>query len=114
MAEKLGDRIKRIRMARELGLRETAAKIGRSAALLSRIESNDESVKPSEEVIKALAEVLHDDFDTLMTLAGRVSGDVEAVITSDPGMPAFLRRASEAKLSAGDLMRLLDKSKTGK
>lgn len=42
MGEKLGERIRRIRKERNLGLRETATKAGISATYLSRIETNEE------------------------------------------------------------------------
>ena len=114
MTETLGARIKRLRKERGLGLRETAAKVGISATFLSRVETNAEKAVPREEVIKKLADLLGDDVDTLMQLAGRVAQDVAAVIKSEPGMPAVLRRARDLNLSADDLMKLIDKSKKGK
>jgi len=114
MAETLGDRIRRLRKERGLGLRETANKVGISATFLSRVESNTEKAVPREEVIKKLAALLGDDVDVLMQLAGRVAQDVAAVIKSEPGMPAVLRRARDLNLSADDLMKLIDKSKKGK
>ncbi len=114
MAETLGDRIKRLRKERGLGLRETAAKVGISATFLSRVENNAEKAAPGEEVIRKLATVLGVEFDTLMQLAGRVAHDVVDVIKSDAGMPAFLRRARDEGISSEELMKLLDKSKKGK
>jgi len=52
--EKLGERIKRIRQARELGLRETAAKVGISSTYLSRIENCQDPTPPKEKVIRTL------------------------------------------------------------
>ena len=114
MTETLGDRIKRLRKVRELGLRETATKVGISATFLSRVENNAEKAAPGEEVIRKLSAVLQDDFDTMMQLAGRVAHDVADVIKSDTGMPAFLRRARDQGISSEDLMKLLDKGKKGK
>jgi len=94
-----------------LGLRETAAKVGISATFLSRVENNVEKRGPGEEVMQKLAKVLDDDLDALMQLAGRVAEDVAKVITADRGMPAFLRRAREEKLSSDDLMKMLDRKK---
>jgi len=107
--EQLGDRIRRLRRQRQLGLRQTAARIGISAAYLSRIETDRGQSPPAERVIRTLASVLADDFDQLMQLAGRVSTDVERYITADPGMAGFLRRARRFNLTADDLMRLLDR-----
>jgi transcriptional regulator with XRE-family HTH domain len=114
MAETLGDRIKRLRKVRELGLRETATKVGISATFLSRVENNAEKAAPGEEVIRKLAAVLEDNFDTMMQLAGRVAHDVADVIKADTGMPAFLRRARDQGISSDDLMKMLDKGKQGK
>jgi transcriptional regulator with XRE-family HTH domain len=109
MSETLGDRLKRIRSSRKLGLRETALKVGISATYLSRVENNQESSPPSEEKIRALSCVLEDNFDELMQLAGRVSSEVTDLIKADLNMPAFLRRAREKNLTAEELMKLLDK-----
>lgn len=114
MMETLGDRLKRIRSSRGLGLRSTANMVGVSATYLSRIENNTETSPPTEEKLKKLAEVLGDDFDELMRLAGRVPTDVANVIKADSGMPAFLRRAREENYSADDLLKMLDQLKKEK
>lgn len=113
MGEKLGERIRRIRKERNLGLRETATKAGISATYLSRIETNEEKSPPAEEKIRALAKVLDDDFDILMRLAGRVAADVEKVITGDPKMPEFLRMARKEKISGDQLLKMLEDQKKG-
>jgi transcriptional regulator with XRE-family HTH domain len=109
--EKLGDRLKRMRSQRNLGLRETANKVGISATYLSRIENNLEPSPPSEEKIRRLAEVLEDDFDELMRLADRLPSDVSEIIKADSDMPAFLRRAKESNYSAKDLLDFLESKK---
>jgi transcriptional regulator with XRE-family HTH domain len=114
MPETLGDRIKRIRTQRGLGLREAAGKIGISATFLSRVESNAEKAAPREEVLRKLATLLDDDFDVLMQLADRVPKDVAAVIKNDPGMPAFLRIARDQKVSGEQLLKMLKDSKKSK
>jgi HTH-type transcriptional regulator, competence development regulator len=106
MAETLGDRLKRTRSSRGLGLRGAAGLIGVSPTYLSRVENNLEA--PTEEKIQKLAEVLGDNFDELMQLAGKVPADVAEVIKADSGMPAFLRRAREENLSAEQLSKILD------
>lgn len=108
MSETLGERIKRIRLSQKLGLRETAIKVSISATYLSRIENNLEP-NPTEEKIRALADVLEDSFDELMQLAGRVPTEVTDMIKADSNMPAFLRRAREQNVSAEKLMELLEK-----
>jgi len=109
MNEKFGDRLKRIRTLRRLGLRETANKVGISATYLSRVENNQETSPPSEEKIRALSNVLKDDFDELMQLAGRIPLEVTDLIKADSNMPAFLRRAKEKNFSAEELMKILEK-----
>ena len=112
--EKLGHRLKRVRIARDLSLRETAAKVGVSPTYLSRVENCLDPSPPTEKTLRALADVLGDNFDELMQLAGRVPEDVEKVIKGDPSMPAFLRTAKEQKLSGDDLMKLIEAQKKGK
>jgi len=112
--ERFGERIRRLRTEQKLGLRETATKVSISPTYLSRIETSEEMAPPAEDVIRKLADLLHDDFDELMSLAGRVSERVGKVITADPTMPEFLRTVGERKLSGEDLMKLLDPQKKGK
>ena len=109
MKESLGDRLKRVRTVRDLGLRKTANMVGISATYLSRIENNAETSPPSEGKILKLSEVLNDDFDELMRLAGRVPMEVTDLIKSDANMPAFLRMAREKNISAEDLFEILKK-----
>ncbi|MBI5531795.1 MAG: helix-turn-helix transcriptional regulator [Deltaproteobacteria bacterium] len=111
--EKLGERIKRVRQERRLGLRETATKLNISATYLSRIETCQEASPPAEKVIRGLAELLQDDFDELMQLAGRVPQDVENVIKGDPRMPEFLRTARDANVSGEDLLEMLRTKRKG-
>lgn len=112
MSETLGDRLKRMRSSRGLGLRETAIKVGMSATYLSRVENNQETSPPSEEKIRNLADVLKGNFDELMQLAGRISFEVTELIKADSNMPAFLRRSREKNLTAEELMKLLEKQDT--
>jgi len=114
MAETLGERIRRVRKERGLGLRQTATKTGISATFLSRVETGKEPATPSEETLRKLAAVLDDDFDELMQLAGRIPTTVKEYIQADPGMPEFLRRAQESNVSSEKLMELLEKAKKEK
>lgn len=114
MAEKFGERIRRVRTAKGLGLRETATKLEISATYLSRIETNEEKTPPAEKVIRNLATLLNEDFDELMSLAGRVSEDVSDYITKQPGLPAFLRQAQQRKLTVEDLQKALESKRTKK
>jgi transcriptional regulator with XRE-family HTH domain len=99
MRESLGQRIRRKRKEKDFGLREAATKLDISPTYLSEVERDVEPRPPAERVIRAIAELFDDDFDQLMTMAGRVSEDVEAFITKDPKMPQFLRQAQAKKLT---------------
>ena len=111
MTETFGERIRRVRQGRKLGLREAAAKAGISATFLSRVETEKEPAIPSEDTIRKLAAVLGDDFDELMQLAGRIPSSVKDYMKADPGMPEFMRRAQESNISSEKLMELLEKAK---
>ena len=110
LGETLGQRIRRKREGK-FGLREMAKKLDISAAYLSRIETEDEKTPPAEAVILKIANLLEDDFDELMSLAGRVSADVQGFIARDPGLPQFLRSAHQRGLTAEDLEKMINKKK---
>lgn len=110
MTEKLGDRLRRRRNEKKLGLREAAGKLKISPTYLSRIETRKEKSPPGEDVLRAMAKLLDENFDELMTLAGRIPGDVAAYIGSDPGLFLFLRTAHERNLNAEGLTKLLERS----
>ena len=111
MSETLGERIRRKRLERKLGLRATAKKVGISSTYLSRIETMAETSPPAERVIRELSALLGEDFDELMQLAGRVPEDVTNVIRSDPNMPEFLRRAGRQQLTGKELLEMLEQRK---
>jgi len=111
MSETFGERVRRRRTELNLGLRKTAGAVKISPTFLSRIETGAEKAIPSEEKIRKLAEVLEDDFDELMALAGRIPSEVKDYVKAEPGMPEFLRRAKEKNISADKLMEMLEKAK---
>ena len=113
MSESLGERIRRKRMELRLGLRVTARRAGISPTFLSRVEIGAEKAIPSEAVLQRLAELLEDDLSELMALAGRIPRDVADYMKTDPKMPEFLRRARAKKISAEELIALLDKEQGG-
>ncbi len=105
--ERLGDRIKRLRKQRELGLRETALKLDISPSYLSLIETGQVKTPPAAKVIADIAALLEDDFDGLMLLAGRVPEDIEDKLVADPALTTFLRTASAQGFSGKDLIEML-------
>lgn len=109
MPETLGERVRKRRMELGLTLREAAKRMNKSATILSRIEGNREPTPLKEETIRKIAEVLDDDFDALMLLAGKVPQDVVAVMKENPRLPEFLRRVGEQNVSTDHLMKMLPK-----
>lgn len=112
MGEAFGALVRRLRKEQNLGLRETAGKVGITAGYLSRIEKGVEQYPPREEIIQALATLLDQDFDLLMQLAGRVSGEMKDLFGNDPTLPEFLRTAREQQLTGEDLLKLLKRKRT--
>lgn len=72
-------------------VRQVAARAGLEPSYLSKIERDDQP-PPSEGSIRALAEVLKEDPDVLLALAGKVSADLQSVIRSRPRLFADLLR----------------------
>jgi transcriptional regulator with XRE-family HTH domain len=102
--EKFGAFIRRNRVAREIGLREMAKKIGVSPTYLSKIE-RDEFLPPAEDKVKAIAKILECDADELLAKAGRVSSDISDIIKRQPVELAALLRTTKG-LKAEDIVRL--------
>ena len=107
VGEILGQRIRRVRQAKGYGLRELARLLKISPTYLSRVETNEEKRPPGEEVLRHLARYLDDDFDELMSLAGRVPKDLKEFIAKDPGLSRFLRAVRDRRCSAAELRRML-------
>ena len=106
MEETLGQRIRRMREGK-FGLREMAKKLEISPTYLSRIETSEEKTPPTEDLLRKIADLLGDNFDELMSLAGRIPADVKDYITKDPGLPQFLRTARDQGLTSQQLEKLL-------
>lgn len=94
----------RLRLVREIlrsgdggfSLRQVAARIGVEPAYLSKIERGV-FPPPSEEVIVKLAEVLGEDKDVLLALAGKLSSDLQYIIMQRPRLFAeLLRQVADA------------------
>lgn len=111
MAETLGQRIRKKRTEKELGLREMARRLEISPAYLSRVETDEEKTPPAEDTLKAIAKLLEDDHNVLMHLAGRVPSDVGDMIKEDPHLPQFLRTAKQRGFTGKKLEALLEAEK---
>jgi transcriptional regulator with XRE-family HTH domain len=103
----LGEQIRRARVAESLGLRELARRVDKSPSYVSDIEY-DRRV-PSEETLVALCEVLHLDFDALLSVAGRLGDDADRYLREEPAAGMLLRRAQESKLTNDELRQLIDR-----
>jgi transcriptional regulator with XRE-family HTH domain len=75
----------------EFSLRKVAGRIDVEPSYLSKVE-REEVAPPSEETIGRLAEVLGEDRDVLLALAGKVSSELRAVILKRPKLFADLIR----------------------
>lgn len=76
---------------RNLSVRKVAALIDVQPSYLSKIE-REKQPPPSEEKIIALAEVLGENPDVLLALAGKVSSDLQGVIKKRPELFSQLIR----------------------
>ncbi|WP_063958960.1 helix-turn-helix domain-containing protein [Caballeronia calidae] len=76
--------------APEFSLRGVARKLEVEASHLSKIELG--KVQASDEMVAKLAEILGEDFDTLMLLAGRVSPQLKQIVSARPKLFAELIR----------------------
>jgi len=76
---------------RDYSMRKVAARIGVEPSYLSKIERGDQP-PPSEGKIVALAEVLDEDPDLLLAMAGKVSSDLQEAIRRRPRLFAELIR----------------------
>ncbi|MDE0670443.1 MAG: helix-turn-helix domain-containing protein [Caldilineaceae bacterium SB0662_bin_9] len=76
---------------RTYSLRQVALRIGVEPAYLSKIE-RDVVPPPSEGTIRRLARDLEEDPDLLLAMAGKVSGDLQAIILQRPQLFADLLR----------------------
>jgi transcriptional regulator with XRE-family HTH domain len=101
-----GETIRDLRVAQELGLRETAQKIGISPAYLSRIERGKER-PPRAEHIKALAQLLAADPDVLFRLSSSTDPEVSAFLQEQPEVLNLLRFIKEQKFTKEDIGNLI-------
>lgn len=76
---------------RRFSLRQVAKRIGIEPAYLSKIERGDVA-PPSETTTVRLARELNEDPDVLLAMAGKVSGDLQAIIRRRPKLFAELIR----------------------
>lgn len=100
-----GETVRELRTAQDMGLRETALKVGISPAYLSRVERCKER-PPSADVIKALARVLAADPDVLFRLSSSTDPEVTEFLQGQPDLMALLRFLKEHDASETEIQRL--------
>lgn len=80
-----------LKRSSDFTVRKLAAKLGIQPSYISKVE-RDEVPPPSEATIIRLAQVLQEDPDILLALAGKVSADLRQVIVKRPKLFADLIR----------------------
>lgn len=73
-------------------LRQVAARMGVQPSFLSKVERGQDP-PPSEPKIRLLAEILGEDADVLLAMAGKVSSDLQEAIRRRPKLFADLIRS---------------------
>ncbi|MDH4228977.1 MAG: helix-turn-helix domain-containing protein [Nitrospirota bacterium] len=90
-----GATLRSLRLAKGVGLRQLARRIGISPTYLSQVERGD-TAPPVEERVLAMAQELGGDPDELLALAGRIPTAVRAAMSRHPGeMTALIVAAGQ-------------------
>lgn len=91
---RFGDLLREKRIAKDLSLRKFAELVGVSPTYLSQVEQGNVDA-PTAERVKCMAELLGENSDEWIALAGRVPDDLAGIIQNEPTeMPELLREAS--------------------
>ncbi|RYH08578.1 helix-turn-helix domain-containing protein [Tropicimonas sp. IMCC6043] len=106
---KFGAFVRREREAREIGLREMAKKIGVSPTYLSKVE-REEFTPPTEEKVRAIAQIIECDVDELLALAGRMPADLADIIKRAPVEVSALLRTTRG-MTRDEIARLAEEAK---
>ena len=102
-----GDLLRATRIAKGYSLRKFAKLSDTSPTYLSQIEQAKNERPPAEERVRRIAELLGQDADEWVALAGRVPEELTDIIKKEPqAMPALLRAAKG--LTAEELRKLTD------
>lgn len=100
-----GPYIRQLRTAKGLTLREFARQLEVSPTYISQIEQGNFG-PPAEERVVVMAQILGQQPDELLALAGRVADDLPEIIRQEPrAMASFLRTAKG--LSSEEIDRLV-------
>jgi transcriptional regulator with XRE-family HTH domain len=100
-----GELLREKRVAKKFSLRKFAELVGISPTYLSQVEQSNVD-PPTAERVQRMAELLEENPDELIALAGRVADDLPAIIQAKTEVPELLRAVRG--LSAGQLRKLLE------
>jgi HTH-type transcriptional regulator, competence development regulator len=112
--KEFGETIRDLRIAQDLGLRETAGKVGISPAYLSRIERGKES-PPRPEIVKQLAKLLAADPDVLFRLSSSTDPELVGFLHDEPevmNLLRFLKSSNFNQEQLKELFKVAEKIKT--
>jgi transcriptional regulator with XRE-family HTH domain len=93
-----GQHLRSLRTARGVSQRSLADQVDIDFSYISKIEQGHMK-PPSEDVIRKIARALDVSEDELMNLAGKVPGNLKAVLHNNPLLSELLRVLSERPLS---------------
>lgn len=105
MTETFGKTLRRIRLNAQVGLRELARLVDKSAGYISDVEQ-DKVAPPSEEVIVRIAEALRADKNELLSSASKIDPELSRYVANEPQAADFLRRAKERGFGSEDWKKL--------
>jgi HTH-type transcriptional regulator, competence development regulator len=89
-----GDRVRELRKAKGLTLRDAAKPAGMDFTYLSKLETGKLTYTPSSDVIRALAKVLGADPLELLRLADKLPPEL-GLVSAVPAARRFMNRAGE-------------------
>ena len=113
MTKSLGERIRELREAHDLSLRELARKIEKSAAYLSDVELGRR--QPSDEVIQLIAAALKLSEDIFFAHDTRPPlSEIRRRVARDPMLGFAFRRVLDSNISADDLIKFLREKESKK
>jgi transcriptional regulator with XRE-family HTH domain len=88
--QRFGDVLREKRIAKKFSLRKFAELVGISPTYLSQVEQSNVD-PPTAERVQRMAELLEENPDELIALAGRVADDLPAIIQAKTEVPDLLR-----------------------
>jgi transcriptional regulator with XRE-family HTH domain len=104
-----GELLREKRIEKKFSLRKFAELVGVSPTYLSQVEQGN-VMSPTADRVKRMAELLGENPDEWIALAGRVPEDLPAIIQKQPTeMPELLREASG--LTAEQLRKLREQAR---